>query len=153
MKKLSIVVLFVMVFTMAIAVVPAYACYDCGPGVGTPGYWKNHPDAWPVQEVTLGGVTYTKSVAIALMSQPVKKDKSITMFKAAVATYLNLEAGNCDDCNISKWLDEADWWLNLYPVGSKVPASSEAWQYSHGEKIYWMLDAYNNGELCAAPRD
>jgi len=27
------------------------------PGTGTPGYWKNHPEAWPVEEITIGGVT------------------------------------------------------------------------------------------------
>ena len=30
------------------------------PGTGTPGFWKNHPEAWPVSSVTVGGVTYTK---------------------------------------------------------------------------------------------
>jgi hypothetical protein len=34
------------------------------PGTGTPGYWKNHPEAWPVQTVTVGGVSYTKAQAI-----------------------------------------------------------------------------------------
>jgi len=154
MKKITIALLFVLVFTMAIAVAPASACYDCGPGVGTPGYWKNHPEAWPVGEITLGGVTYSKAEAIALMDQPVKKDKSITMFKAAVATYLNLADGNCsEDCNASGHLADADEWLTNFPVGTGIKASSEAWQYSHGEAIYWWLDAYNNGEKCAAPRD
>jgi hypothetical protein len=82
----------------------------------------------------------------------VKKDKSITMFKAAVATYLNIKAGNCAGC-IEGWLDDADWWLGNNPVGSGVAAKSEEWQYSHGELIYWMLDLYNNGYLCAPPRD
>jgi hypothetical protein len=35
------------------------------PGTGTPGYWKNHPDAWPVSSITVGGVAYTKAQAIA----------------------------------------------------------------------------------------
>ena len=37
------------------------------PGTGTPGYWKNHPDAWPVAVITIGGETYTKGDAIAIM--------------------------------------------------------------------------------------
>jgi len=35
------------------------------PGTGTPGYWKNHPEAWPVSSITVGGLTYTKAQAIA----------------------------------------------------------------------------------------
>ena len=44
--------------------------YDCGVGVGTPGYWKNHPEAWPElpprpdvcsgeEKIEIGGVCYT----------------------------------------------------------------------------------------------
>src|SRR6185295_7670920 len=33
------------------------------PGTGTPGYWKNHPAAWPVASITVGGITYTKAQA------------------------------------------------------------------------------------------
>ena len=29
------------------------------PGTGTPGFWKNHPEAWPVSTITVGGVEYT----------------------------------------------------------------------------------------------
>ncbi|GAF95082.1 unnamed protein product, partial [marine sediment metagenome] len=30
----------------------------------TMGYWKNHPDAWPMGSITIGGVSYDKAVAI-----------------------------------------------------------------------------------------
>ena len=62
-------------------------------GTGTPGYWKNHPDAWPVESVTIGGVSYTKDQAINEMSMPVKKDKWYSMFKALTATKLNVLNG------------------------------------------------------------
>src|SRR5262249_27465523 len=45
------------------------------PGTGTPGYWKNHPDAWPVSSITVGGVTYTKDQAISWLGK-VGKDKT-----------------------------------------------------------------------------
>ena len=35
------------------------------PGTGTPGYWKNHPEAWPVETDHGWRVTYTKEEAIA----------------------------------------------------------------------------------------
>ena len=51
------------------------------PGTGTPGYWKNHPEAWPVATITVGGVTYTKAQAIAWLGK-VGKDKTTTMFSS-----------------------------------------------------------------------
>ena len=49
-----------------------------GPGTGTPGYWKNHPNAWPVATIIVGGVPYTKAQAIAWLSK-VGKDKTTTI--------------------------------------------------------------------------
>jgi hypothetical protein len=120
--------------------------------VRTPGYWKNHPEAWPVDEITIGGVPYTKDGAIAEMNKPVRNDKSLTMFKAFVAAYLNWKNGADVEC-IMYSINEAIWWLAAFPPGSEVAAKSEAWQYSHGEAIYDMLDKYNNGRLCAPACD
>jgi hypothetical protein len=131
-------------------------CEPPSPGTGTPGYWKNHPDAWPVETITIGGVTYTKEAAIAIMKTPGKGDKTITMFNALVAAKLNVEIENCSWCIYEVIFGEfgADWWMAVYgPVGSGVRANSEKWQASHGEALYEMLDAYNNGWLCAAGRD
>lgn len=125
-----------------------------GGGTGTPGYWKNHPDAWPVQSITIGGVTYTKAQAIQWLSSPVsneKADKTITMFKALVAAKLNVYMGNNTSC-IMATIWAADAWMAKYgPVGSKVKASSAAWK--EGEPLYLTLDAYNNGLLCAPHRN
>src|SRR5262245_40288062 len=30
------------------------------PGTGTPGYWKNHPEAWPVADIKIGNTIFTK---------------------------------------------------------------------------------------------
>ena len=123
----------------------------CPPGTGTPGYWKNHPDAWPVDEITIGGVTYPKEEAIPLMGMPVKGDKTITMFRALVAAKLNVLIGNNPTC-IADTIDAADAWMATYgPVGSGVPGRSDAWEC--GELLYEKLDLYNNGELCALSRD
>ena len=122
-----------------------------GPGTGTPGYWKNHPEAWPVEEITIGGVTYSKADAIKYMKKPVKKDKTLTMFPALVSAKLNVLIGNDDTC-IAGTIAAADAWMADYgPVGSGVKASSDAWKM--GEPLYEELDLYNNGELCAPHRD
>ncbi|MGC8786911.1 MAG: hypothetical protein ACP5Q1_05740 [Anaerolineae bacterium] len=121
------------------------------PGTGTPGYWKNHPEAWPVESITIGGVTYTKAQAIALMKADKAKDKTYTMFAALVCAKLNLILGNESSC-IALTVLAADQWMKKYgPVGSGVKASSQAWK--EGEPLYLKLDDYNNGLLCAPHRD
>jgi hypothetical protein len=118
-----------------------------GPGTGTPGYWKNHPDAWPVATITVGGVTYTKAQAIAWLSK-VGKDKTATMFSSLVPAMLNVLVGNDGSC-VSETIEAAnDWMADFGPVGSNVPASSAAW--SLGEPLHITLDNYNNRVHTAA---
>ncbi len=119
------------------------------PGTGTPGYWKNHPDAWPVGSLTVGGVTYTKAQAIAWLSKP-GKDKTTTMFSSLVPAMLNVQIGNDGSC-ISTVIALANTWMATYgPVGANVAASSDAW--AAGEPLHIQMDSYNNGLLCAPHR-
>jgi hypothetical protein len=119
------------------------------PGTGTPGYWKNHPDAWPVASITVGGVSYTKAEAIAWLGK-VSKDKTTTMFSSLVPAMLNVLIGNDGSC-VSATITAANAWMATYgPVGSGVAASSAAWTI--GEPLHQTLDAYNNGLLCAPHR-
>ena len=121
------------------------------PGTGTPGFWKNHQDAWPVDEITIGGVTYTKSQAIRIMKRPVRRDKTRNMFNDLVCAKLNVMIGTDPSC-ISDTIVAADEWMATYgPVGSGVTADSDAWKI--GEPLHLMLDDYNNGKLCAPHRD
>jgi SdrD B-like protein len=120
------------------------------PGTGTPGYWKNHPEAWPVNGITVGGITYTKEQAIAWLERP-GKDKTITMFSSLVPAMLNVMIGNDASC-VSSTIDAANDWMKTYgPVGRGVHASSFAWKV--GEPLHRQMDNYNNGMLCAPHRD
>ena len=120
------------------------------PGTGTPGYWKNHPEAWPVSTITVGGVTYTKAEAIAWLKK-VGKDKTTTMFSSLVPAMLNVLIGNDGSC-VSSTIIAANAWMAAYgPVGSNVAASSDAWTV--GEPMHRQMDDYNNGLLCAPHRD
>lgn len=142
-------VLFI-VAALAAGPIMADCCCECQPGTGTPGYWKNHPEAWPVEEITIGGVTYSQADAIAGIAAPVKGDKTYTLFAALVAAKLNVLIGNCDCC-IADTIAQADAWMAMYLLGSGVAGSSDAWKC--GEPLYCELDAYNNGLLCAPSRD
>jgi hypothetical protein len=123
------------------------------PGTGTPGYWKNHPDAWPVEEITIGGVTYTRSQAIGIMRRPERGDKTYTMFRALVAAKLNVAAGNESSC-IEDTIEAADEWMAEHgPAGSGVRGGGRRSPWRDGEPLYERLDDYNNGRLCAPSRD
>ena len=119
---------------------PSYSC------VRTPGYWKNHPEAWPVEEIEIGGVIYSKADAIEAMDQPIKKDKTYTFFKAVVAYKLNILNGSDPSC-IGGWITSADIWFMDHPLGSDVRANYQKWT-GYGEFMYLMFDDYNNGLLC-----
>jgi hypothetical protein len=119
------------------------------PGTGTPGYWKNHPEAWPDAGIIVGGVPYTKAEAISWL-QKVGKDKTTTMFSSLVSAMLNVLIKNDASC-VSSTIALANDWMAMYgPVGSGVPASSAAWR--EGEWMHQQMDDYNNGRLCAPHR-
>jgi len=131
------------------------------PGTGTPGFWKNHPDAWPVASLTIGGKIYSKDLAIQIMKTSGSGDKCFTMFDALVSAKLNVLVGNPSACIDAKIVN-ADAWMNqwcvnepfdFYMDGVKtVAGSSLPWKQT-GESLSGTLDDYNNGLLCAPHRN
>lgn len=120
------------------------------PGVGTPGYWYNHPEDWPNQcPITIYGQPISNEAALEGLKQDAG-DKTYTLFRAVIATKLNFFAGN-DYSLIDPVLCQAELWLYQHPLGSGVSGDSEAWQCA--ETLYLQLDAYNNGLLNCPPRD
>lgn len=119
------------------------------PGTGTPGYWKNHPNAWPVDVIVIGSVTYTKAQAIALMKASTNRNKWLNMFEQLVSATLNAYIGNNTSC-ISDTIAAANSWVITTPTN--VTASSAAWQPT-GSALHTALDNYNNGRLCAPHRN
>jgi hypothetical protein len=121
------------------------------PGTGTIGYWKNHPEAWPMSSIMIAGRTYTVSQAIWWFNN-IGKDKTTMMFAQLVAAELNVKLGNDGSC-INPTIAAADAWLTKNPLGSNLAGSSDAWSGSgHGQVHEQALDAYNNGQLCAPHR-
>ena len=39
----------------------------------TQGFWKNHEETWPVEELSLGNVTYTKTELLAILRTPPRR--------------------------------------------------------------------------------
>lgn len=120
------------------------------PGVDGHGYWKNHPEAWPVDELTVGGRTFSKDQLIAMLRTGEKGDKTKHMLRELVAAKLNVAAGNDAGC-VQEAIDTADAWLAQFPVGSGVRASSLTWKRITG--VVKTLAKYNAGDLCAPSRE
>lgn len=72
------------------------------------------------------------------------------MFRSLVAAMLNVMVGNDDGC-IAEAIDAAEDRAAEYPPGSGVRGKDDAWQVN--EWLHETLDEYNNGQLCAPPRD
>jgi len=134
-------------------------------GAGTPGYWKNHPEAWPVQFIVIGGITYTKDQAIAYMklaekyTTGKKADGTCIMFFQLVAAVLNVELNKANPDWVAcvtegdpSVIAAAQAWMTAHPLGSAVKCSSPVWT-EVGEPLKNLLDAYNNGLLCCPSRD
>lgn len=109
MKKLAVSLLFATVFASVI-IPTAMACK-------TQGYWKNHPDAWPVDMITLGGVTYTKAEAIDILKTEPDGDCTYILAKQLIAAKLNYAMGWLTG-SYAPLIDAADDFLSAHPLGS-----------------------------------
>jgi hypothetical protein len=115
--------------------------------VVTPGIWKTtYKNRWPVESITVAGVTYTREEAIRIMSTSPKYDMTYQLFAQVVAAKLNVLAGNPSSC-IDAGIETAETWLMTYPLGSGVILNSPAWRSIMF--IFKDLDNYNKGRLCA----
>ena len=91
----------------------------------TPGYWKNHAEAWPTTSLMFGGVVYNQTQLIEILSRPVRGDATIILAHHVIAAILNGDNGAALPTNgcIGQGIDL----LNMYPIGSNPsdPARQE----------------------------
>jgi len=107
------------------------------------GFWTNHPEAWPVSSIDIGGVTYSKDEAIAVMSAKAKGDKTYSLFTETVAAKLNALVCGPVSNETSAAIAAADGWLALHPPGSGVKSKDAEWD--EGSVYFSALSAFNNG--------
>lgn len=106
----------------------------------TMGYWKNHPETWPVEEITIGGVTYTKAEAIAILETQPRGDATYILAHQLIPAKLNVLQG-ADPSAVEAAIIDADTWLIEHPPGSS-PSGAER---QEGICLAKTLDDYNNG--------
>jgi hypothetical protein len=107
----------------------------------TQGFWKNHPDVWPVSSLTLGSVSYTQAELLSILGAPVVGNGLISLAHQLIAAKLNIASG-ANPSAISSTIAAADALIHTLvvpPVGGGFlfPATTSS--------LTAALDAYNNG--------
>jgi hypothetical protein len=108
------------------------------------GFWKNNPDAWPVDELMLGDVTYTQDELLDILNQPPRGNGLVILARQLIGAKLNIADGANTPDDIHDAIDDADALIGdlvVPPVGDDWLHPSETGELSD------MLAAYNDGEL------
>jgi hypothetical protein len=109
------------------------------------GYWKNHPDAWPVTQLQLGNVTYNQQQLLSILNQPARRNGLVLLAYQLIAAKLNVANGADSSC-IAATIADADSLIgNLVvpPVGTGYLFPGDV------SAIANSLEQYNSGQLCA----
>ena len=111
------------------------------------GYWKNHPEDWPVEEIEVGNVTYTKREAIKILDSANSKDATNMLLAQYIAAKLNRVRGATSvfkyghkEINVDTVIVDVKIFLGRCPLGTDP--RGDARQEALGLKD--LLDAYNN---------
>ncbi|MCC6354576.1 MAG: hypothetical protein IT577_11865 [Verrucomicrobiae bacterium] len=110
----------------------------------TQGYWKNHPDAWPVDALALGAVTYSMDQLLALLGRPTCGDPSMILAHQLIAAKLNI-ANGCDPTAIQHAVAIADALLATFPGDLPFKVGKRDPRRAMMIAVAAALDAYNNG--------
>jgi len=113
------------------------------------GYWKNHPQAWPVTELQLGNVTYTQDQLLSIMHQPVRGNGLVSLAHHLITAKLNVANGADPSC-IQQTIADADALIGdlvVPPVGDGYLAPRDV------NALKDTLEDYNEGHLCAPSCD
>jgi hypothetical protein len=111
------------------------------------GYWKNNPDAWPVDSLTLGSQTYTKTELLTILTTPTKADASLILADQLIAAKLNIANGSGEPAPVPSTITHADSVLSGF--SGKLPYHVKA-SSPNGQAMVTdatTLDNYNNGLL------
>jgi hypothetical protein len=113
------------------------------------GYWKNHPETWPVTELQLGNVTYTQEQLLAILREPVRGNGLLILAKQEIAAKLNIANGADGSC-IQQTLADADALIGdlvIPPIGEGYLRPRDV------QPMAGILGDYNEGNLCAPSCD
>lgn len=134
-----------------------YSCStaDCDGGCTYgKGYWKNNPDAWPIDELELGSVTYSKQQLLDIYDLPVggnpqEANAFTRLAHHLIAAILNVENGATTSQTVLQAIADAHALLGNYDILTGNPVyTSNSTEGQQANAIKDILEAYNNGNLC-----
>lgn len=115
-------------------------CYCPGVEPFTIGYWKNHPEAWPVTSLTIGGETLDQNQLLLMLRNAKAKDATNMLAAQLIAAKLNVANGVPTD-SISDTITQADQFLMDHPLGSNPRGEDR----DYALMLKDILDWFNNG--------
>lgn len=111
----------------------------------TQGYWKNHPSAWPVSSLTIGGVSYSQAELLDIFDEPAAGNGAIFLAHQLIAALLNI-ANGASATTIQDAIDDAD--ALFAACGSAIPPVGTCFIHpSLATDLTEELDSFNNGKL------
>lgn len=118
------------------------------------GFWKTHPEVWPVDSLTLGNVLYTAAQLLQIYHQPVQGNCLVALAQELITAKLNIANGAPHDC-IDTVVTQAD-----LTIGNLVvpPIGNDSLPCNISQLIQGLHD-YNIGlnqrcaEHCHGPDD
>jgi len=116
----------------------------------TQGYWKNHPNAWPVTSLTIGGATYTQAQLLTILGTPPKQGNAVLILgHQLIAAELNIANGSDPSPILATILDADSLLSGISLLNGYVSASSALGQQMTADAN--LLDEYNSGLLTTCP--
>jgi len=112
-------------------------------------FWRDNPDSWPVDTLTLGSQSYDKAELLDLVNTPSHAnptDLSLVLAQQLIAARLSIANGS-DPAPIASALEQADTLLSQYP--GKLPYGvARSSRVGHVmSRTAGLLRAYNHGSL------
>lgn len=109
------------------------------------GYWKNHPDAWPLSSVTLGSESYTVAEGVAcLQTPPAKGNALIQLAHQLIAAKLNGALG-ADPTDLGDAVAQADAIFSARP-GWRCAEGAAVVKDAAITSLASFLDAWNTNQ-------
>ena len=109
----------------------------------TQGYWQNHPEAWPVDELLLGDENYSQAELLLILEEEVGGNGLIALAHQLIAAKLNVAYG----APAGEYADDIEAADSLLQ-GYVVPPIGEGYIHpSLTSALVDVLDAFNNSQL------
>src|SRR5438093_3359544 len=114
---------------------------QCPEGLG---FWKNHPELWPVSSLTLGSQAYAQAELLTLLTSPVAGDASVLLAHQLIAAKLNIANGS-DPTPIASTIADADGLLSGF--AGKLPDGVAPSSVTGGAMVHdaSILTSFNDG--------